>query len=204
MRMVTQPLRTCPEPNGRTSRVPLQSDRNQRHSRADRDVGGAFLEGCQLAGLRSAAFRKNEQRDAALAHYLRRRVHGLHRGPGIVARNGDVAGAGQVRAQQRNLEQAAFRKKTELHWNVCENHWRIHVAEVIGDENVASVRCNLLQAVHLHFHSAAPQKKARPDARHRDLPAAAGLKQGDDQAHQSESDGGKNDQRSGDEIRPEK
>ncbi len=115
-----------------------------------------------------------------------------------------MAGACQVRAKQRNLEQAALRKKTELHRNVCQNHWRIHVAKVIGDENVASAGCNLFQAREPSLSPAAPQKKARPGPRHRDLSAAAGLKKGDDQAHQSETDGGKNDERSGDEIRPKK
>ena len=115
-----------------------------------------------------------------------------------------MARAVQVRAEQRNPEQAAFCKKTELHGNVCQNDWRIHVAEVIGDKNVASVGCDLLQAAGLHPHSASPEKEAGPNTRQSDLPAPGSLKQGDHQTHQSKTDGGQYDQWSGDEIRPEK
>ena len=162
MRMVTQPAaHLCRAKRQHFARA-LQSDRNQRNSRANRDVGRAFLEGRELAGVRAPALGKDEQRDAAFADYLRGRGHGLHRRAGVVARNGDVAGARQVRSEQRNLEQSALGEKTELHRNVCENHRRIHVAEMIGDENVASVGCNFLQALDFHLHSAHPQQDSAP------------------------------------------
>ena len=85
----------------------LQGDRNQRDSRADRDVGRAFLEGRELAGMGSPALGKNKQRDAALANDLRRGGHGFHGRPRIVPRNGDVSGARQMRSEQRNLKQSA-------------------------------------------------------------------------------------------------
>ena len=87
---------------------------------------------------------------------------------------------------------------------LARSHWRIHIAEMIRNENVIAIRCDLLQTFHFHLHSAAPQKEARPLARHCDLLASVVLEKRNHPAHQSESDGGKYDQWSCDEVRAEK
>ena len=86
-----------------------------------------------------------------------------------------MAGARQVRPQQRNLEKPALSEKTKLYRDVCQHHRRVHIAQMIGNEYVAAVRRNLLQAFYFHPHPASPQQKTRPDACHSNLLAPAGL-----------------------------
>src|SRR5258708_5920257 len=92
----------------------LHADGNQRNTSLNRDVCCAFLKCAQGAVSRTAAFWKNQQRNAALADNLCRHAHCFNSGSRIAARHRDVTGAFQMPSEKGDLKQAALGEKPEL------------------------------------------------------------------------------------------
>src|SRR5579871_3832872 len=132
----------------------LQRDRNQRYSCLDCDERGAFLEIAGLTVARAAAFGKNEQGDSFFPHDVGGERHGFHRGASVFPRDADVSGAPEMPAEERNLEEATLGEKAETYGDTGESHRRVHVAQMVRDENIAAVFGDLFESFYPHFDTA--------------------------------------------------
>src|ERR1700761_7616728 len=85
---------------------------NDRDTRADRHIGGPAPEWTELAIPGSAAFREDEERHAGLerANTVGKTGDG---GAGIIDGNGNLAGAIEMPADERELPEVAAREDTK-------------------------------------------------------------------------------------------
>ena len=137
MRTVTCPRWKVAECMARISRVPEIAQRNHGDTGFDGDIGRAVLERLQYAVVGAASLRENKNGDVARSDAISRKRHGFHGRARIFARNRDVPGLPQMRAEEGNLEQPVLRHKPEVSGNVGEDDGRIHIAEMVGGEDVS-------------------------------------------------------------------
>ena len=130
----------CPDPNGSTSRVPFRHTGTSGTPARIAMKAAPSLNDPQFAIARSAALGKNQQRNsgtpAPLARpgsWSSRRARASPRGTWMCpARR-------QMPAEKRDLKESALGQEAELHRDVGEHDGRVHVAKVVGHENVAAV-----------------------------------------------------------------
>jgi len=108
--------------------------------------------------MRASSFREDEHRDMPFLNDLRSGLHRLDGRARVASGNRNVPGLAEMGAKQRDFEQAALGDKPELHLQIRHDHGSIHVAEMVGRENVASIRVDVLQAFHPNVNSASPKK----------------------------------------------
>ena len=127
--------------------------------------------------------------------HFRGALHYFDGGAGIFPRDGNVSRAAEMRAEKRDLEQAALGQKTELHRDVGERDRCIHIALMVGYENVACRGVDVFESFHADSRAANGQKSSCPAAGDANLQRAGRVEKGDNEAdsavkNSSENDGG--------------
>ncbi len=152
---------------------------------------------------RTAPLGKNQHRNAVLAYDVGRARKRLDRCAGIFSRHRDMSRAREMSPEKRDLEQPLLGEEPELNRNIAQDHGRVHVTQVIGNEDVAGVGIDFFKPFDLHPHAREPQDRTRPRARQLDLRVAALFKQRDHNADRSAKNRRNHDQRIDDQKAPD-
>ena len=114
-----------------------------------------------------------------------------------------MTGAAQVIAEERDFEKTLFGHEAELHGDGGEDAGGVHVAQMVGDEDVAALGIDLLEAFDLETNETDPEEHSRPGAGNRNLHPSGRLKERHDQIDGSITDGAEDDEWVDDDQRPQ-
>lgn len=150
-------------------------DRDHRNARLYREIEGALFERPQrpIPPVPMAFGKENDR--APRADALGGLIEAFHRLLRLAALDWNMPGSPQVPTEERDIEQRAFRHKTEFHWQANKQNGNIHRTRVIRTKNRWPVFGDILEALDAEPDAAGCENQVRPETCTAMLPSPAGI-----------------------------